>query len=96
MRIEVSIKVNAQPLFESQYTVFETRAPRAYDYHGVIQVENGGDRRIVAIPVQDVEMQAARYASGMYGAREISQDEYVDEGLVADLLVARLITCKCQ
>jgi len=91
MKITVEINVGTTG-FAQSYTVVETRAPRAYDYHGVIQVEDGGSSRIVAIPDEDVQIQTARYQSGMYGAAAVS--EYADESTLLDLLVARLITVR--
>ncbi len=89
MKLEIVVKVNAAPMFEQSYIVVETRAPQAYDYHGVIQVEDGGSSRIVAIPEDDAPMQTARYQSGMYGASALEAG--ADEGVVTDLIVARLI-----
>lgn len=94
MKVTVDIGVNATR-FTQSYTLVETRAPRAYDYHGVIQVEDGGSSRIVAIPDEDLPIQSARYQSGMYGVSVFNAEDGplgVDEGVVLDLLVARLIT----
>lgn len=88
MNIKIKIDVGSSN-FDQSYTVFETRAPRAYDYHGVIQVEDAGDIRLVAIPDEDVPMQTARYMSGMYAAQGVP--EFTDENVLLDLIVARLI-----
>lgn len=80
--------------FQNTYEVGETRAPKAYDYHGVIQIEEGDDARIVAIPVDDLEVQTARYLSGLYAFKPFAEaGEYlaVDENVLIDLLVARLL-----
>jgi hypothetical protein len=92
--VKITVEINVGTTgFAQSYTVVETRAPRAYDYHGVIQVEDGGTTRIVALPDEDAPIQTARYQSGMYGVRAV---EDADEGTLLDLLVARLLTCKCQ
>ncbi len=88
MKVTIEINVGSTG-FAQAYTLFTVRAPRAYDYHGVINVEDGGDSRIVAIPDEDVAIQTARYASGLYGVEALS--DYADESTLVDLLVARLI-----
>lgn len=93
MRAVIQINVG-DAVFQSSYTVGLTRAPRAYDYHGIIQVEDGGSERIVAIPEADVPMQVARYASGMYAFEALGDDGGYDAGVLLDLIVARLITSK--
>lgn len=96
LKINVNVKVGSAT-FEQTYVLVETRAPRAYDYHGVIQVEDGGTSRIVAIPESDLAMQTGRYQSGMYGARAFDTQEdplTVSEDVILDLIVARLLAHK--
>jgi hypothetical protein len=75
--------------FEKEYVVGLTRASRDYDYYGVIQVETGS-QRIVAIPAEDVEMQVARYESGMYNFAPCGSD-LLDAEVLIDLVVSRLL-----
>jgi hypothetical protein len=92
MKAEIKIKVGTQT-FEANYIVGLTSAPRAYDYYGVIQVEEG-DGRIVAIPEGDRFMQEGRYMSGLHSFVPLKeQDEPLFSGadVLVDMLVARLI-----
>lgn len=54
----------------SNYKLFRTRAPKAYDYGYVVEVGrvDGRDKeeRLVAIPLERIEYQSGRYSSGMY------------------------------
>lgn len=93
MRANIQINVG-DSVFQSTYVVGLTRAPRAYDYHGVIQVEDGGSERIVAIPEGDEGVQSARYASGMYAFAPLDEEQMYDTAVLLDLIVARLITAK--
>jgi hypothetical protein len=93
MRAVIQINV-ADSVFQSTYVVGLTRAPRAYDYYGVIQVEDGGSERIVAIPENEVAVQDARYGSGMYAFAPLEQEGGWDSGVLLDLIIARLLTAK--
>ena len=94
MRVTIEINVGSAN-FTQFYTVCETRAPKSYDYQGVIQLDDGGFRaRIVAIPEKDMPTQAARYASGMYFASPVS--EWADEDTLLGLIISRLVNCHCQ
>jgi len=54
----------------SNYKLFRTRAPVAYDYAYVVEIGrvDGRDKeeRLVAIPKERVEYQSGRYSSGMF------------------------------
>jgi hypothetical protein len=93
MNARISITVNGDT-FERDYFVCETRAPKAYDYAGVIHIEEGGDTRILAIPQGDYMMQSGRYASGMYACRKlpVPQDDplCVDPSYIMDAILAKL------
>jgi len=74
MKASIEIKVGNSCKFACDYIVGETRAPRAYDYGGIIELE-GGETRIVAIPDATVPMQTARYASGMYAFKPLDSED---------------------
>jgi len=94
MKLTVNV-VAGSATFSQEYGLYETRAPRSYDYHGVIQVEESGETRIVAIPEADAPMQTARYQSGMYGVRAFDGERYdAAQEYVVDTIVARLLTSK--
>lgn len=88
MNARISITVQGET-FEQDYTIVETRAPKAYDYHGVIQLEASSEGRFVAIPQGDLAVQEARYASGLYGSRTVEDTpaDYVLDVLLQKLLV---------
>lgn len=95
--MKVTIEMNVGTAgFAQEYTLHETRAPKAYDYPGTIQVEDSGSSRIVAIPDEDVPIQTARYQSGMYGTTVVGDEHYFAEADLLDLLINRLIACRCQ
>jgi hypothetical protein len=88
MKASIEIKVGTCK-FAGHYTVGETRAVKAYDYGGVIELE-GGETRIVAIPDETVPMQTARYASGMHAFKPLDPEDGWMETAVFDTLVAKL------
>jgi hypothetical protein len=51
------------------YEIGWTPASRAYDHGITLQIAEHGDRRLVAVPREDVEAQCGRHASGLYGLR---------------------------
>jgi hypothetical protein len=51
------------------YEIGWTRAAMSYDHGYTLHVTGQGDRRLVAVPHDDVEAQCGRYASGLYGYR---------------------------
>lgn len=54
------------PHFKRAYRLINTTAPRAYDYGYVLELYDGGEQRVVAIPDDYVDYQVARYESGLY------------------------------
>lgn len=93
MRATIQINVG-ESVFLNTYEVGVTRAPRAYDYHGIIQVADGGSERVVAIPEGDLALQTGRYRSGMYAFEPLDDEGSYDSAVLTDLLVACLITSK--
>lgn len=61
----MSIKITIGHI-SMEYAIVSTTAPVAYDYGYVIPVQEGGGKRFVAMPLEHVEYQTARYSSGMY------------------------------
>lgn len=93
MKAQIEIKVGTAT-YRNEYIVGSTRAPRNYDYTGVVQIESNGPERIVAIPEYDVEMQQARYNSGLYNFLPLGDQDDADavQEYLVDALVARIIT----
>lgn len=54
----------------AEYRLYRTQAPQSYDYGYVIEIGKMpgmfGEERIVAIPVERIDVQVGRYSSGMY------------------------------
>lgn len=51
------------------YAIGWTPAPRSYDHGYTFTLEEREGRRLVAVPLEEVEAQCGRYASGLYGLR---------------------------
>lgn len=97
MRCEITIKVGGE-ILEHEYIICETSAPKAYDYGGTIVIEDAAeglrnDTRLIAIPVEQYEMQRDRNASGMHFTKP--QGQGIDDARIlgwnADAVIDNLM-----
>lgn len=81
--------------FTQDYQAFYTNAPRGYDYSYCIPIQGDNDpskdsRRIVLIPVNRLDYQTGRYASGLYQFEACDAGEMPDSAII-ELLHERLV-----
>jgi hypothetical protein len=83
--------------FDSTYEVYETSAPKAYDYDVIeiasYEVEPGKLSRLILIESSHVEMQKGRNASGLHYTRSYDSGEsfyYMTKREIIDVLFQRL------
>ncbi len=77
---QVTISIGKQ---ERTYGLYETNAPAAYDYGGVLEIYDGGGTRLLLVPANQADYQAGRNASGSYTFK--ASDDIPESAIADDL-----------
>lgn len=77
-RLTVTVRIGT---FERSYFVCQTKAPKAYDYHGTIElIDNGADGRYVLVDCNNYDYQLGRNNSGLFNLdKEEGLTEWAEE-----------------